>query len=207
MVFPKFCKNGNHEAHNLLKSPFTTLQKLHSLESHSLLKYAYKLTAKVLSPTSLERQNVTLVLQIFNEYVIQALLTLGAQKCLPNFAEVAEYIEVFHTWWTILNVKTPFKGIRFNNKHAYPLTNNINDENYKFLDVFCNWLNCWNNIPGNLGKLTKETFTALHHTTYAMFELTNYCIDELKMQYILPGKFQTDNLEARFGQYRQLTGE
>ena len=27
------------------------------------------------------------------------------------------------------------------------------------------------------------------------------------MQYILPGKFQTDNLEARFGQYRQLSGD
>ena len=206
MMFPKFCKNGNHDSQNISKAPFTTLQKLHSLESHSLLKYAYKLTAKALSPSSLERQNVTFVLQIFNEYLIQALLSLGAQECLPNFDEVAEYIDIFHTWWTIVNVKTPFKGHRFNNKRAYPLTNDLSDENYVFLNVFCDWLECWNSIPGNIGKLTKETYTALHHTTHAMIELTNYCIEELKMQYILPGKFQTDDLEARFGQYRQLSG-
>ena len=27
------------------------------------------------------------------------------------------------------------------------------------------------------------------------------------MVYMLPGKFQTDHLEARFGQYRQLSGD
>ena len=34
---------------------------------------------------------------------------------------------------------------------------------------------------------------------YALLELTKYCIEELKMQYILPGKVQTDHLETRLG--------
>ena len=55
------------------------------------------MTAKTLSPCNLERQNVYLVLQIFNEYTIQGLLTLG-KKSLPNFAEIAEFINIFFIW-------------------------------------------------------------------------------------------------------------
>ena len=62
MIFPKFCFNGNHELDNVQSAPFCTLQKLHALESQSLLKHCYKMTAKALSPSNLERQNVNLVL-------------------------------------------------------------------------------------------------------------------------------------------------
>ncbi len=47
----------------------------------------------------------------------------------------------------------------------------------------------------------------MHHTTYTFLKLTKYCIEELKMLYILPGKFQTDHLEEKFGQYCQLGGD
>ena len=91
MKFPKFSNNGDHASDKIVKALFTTIQKLYHLELQSLLKCSYKLTAKALFPSNLERQNVTLVLQIFNEYIIQALLTLGKQKYVPNFEEVAEY--------------------------------------------------------------------------------------------------------------------
>ena len=96
MIFPKFCFNGNHELDNVQSAAFCTLQKLHVLELQSLLKHCYKMTAKALSPIYLERQNVNLVLQIFNKYTIQGFLTLGNEKCLPNFAEVAEFINIFY---------------------------------------------------------------------------------------------------------------
>lgn len=98
MMFPKFCYNGNHELDNIQSAPFSSLHKLYALESQSLVKYCYKLTSKALSPTTFERQNVNLVLQIFNEYTIQGLLTLGKQECLPNYAEIAEYIQIFYIW-------------------------------------------------------------------------------------------------------------
>ena len=104
-----------------------------------------------------------------------------------------------------MNVKTPVKGWNLQNKYCNPLK--LNEENYAFLTIFCDWLESWDNIPGESGKLTKETFTAFYHTTFAILELTQYCSEELKMVYILPGKFQTDHLEARFGQYRQLSGD
>jgi hypothetical protein len=39
-----------------------------------------------------------------------------------------------------------------------------------------------------------------------LLEMTKYCITELNMTYLLPGKVQTDSLENRFGRYRQLSG-
>ena len=55
-------------------------------------------------------------------------------------------------------------------------------------------------------RLTKETFTALHHTTTALLEISECCLKEPNANYVLLGKFQTDCLEARFGQYKQLAG-
>ena len=94
--------------------------------------------------------------------------------------------------------KTPYNGCWLRKKCCNPLKGN--EENFRFLSVFCDWLESWNSISGRNGKLTKETFAALHYTTYAFLELTKYCIEELKIQYMLLGKFQTDPLKAKFGQ-------
>ena len=42
------------------------------------------------------------------------------QKRLPNFAQVAEYINIFYIWWTRMNVKTPYKGCLLRNKFSNP---------------------------------------------------------------------------------------
>ena len=42
------------------------------------------------------------------------------------------------------------------------------------------------------------------HTSEALLKISDYCLNELGAKYVLLGKFQTDSLEARFGQYRQL---
>ena len=75
----------------------------------------------------------------------------------------------------------------------------MNKENFRFLSVFCDWIEYWNCISGTNIKFTTKTFTTLHYTTY-IIKQNKYCIEELKILYILPGKFQTDHLEARFGQ-------
>ena len=99
-----------------------------------------------------------------------------------------------------MNVDNPIK---------HPLQGSlINKDNvkYTFLENFCNWLDFWENLPGEGGRLSKETFTAIKHTTRALLKVCKYCTDALEMNYILPGKFQTDHLEGRFSQYRQLSG-
>lgn len=206
MRFPQFSQEKSYDNMKIMYAPFTTLLRLYALEKDSLLKYSYRLSLKALNPSNIEKQNVNLVLQVINEYVVQALLTLGKQHSLPFFADVAGFLEVIHKWWKVMNVKSPFKGIRLNDKFSCPLSNKPDDERYQYLDSFLTWLGRWDSLIENTGKLTKETFRALRHTTHAMLEISNYCINELKMSYILAGKFQTDNLESRFGQYRQLSG-
>ncbi|GBM64846.1 hypothetical protein AVEN_229242-1 [Araneus ventricosus] len=88
-----------------------------------------------------------------------------------------------------------------------------------FLNKFYDWLVSWNNksalplekrkelgLPGKGGKLTKETQFALQFTTKSLIDIVNHIFKEHTPEYILLGKFQTDSLEARFGQYRQMSG-
>ena len=68
------------------------------------------------------------------------------------------------------------------------------------------WLKKWGTLSVAGGRLTKKTLSALSLTTHASLEIAEYCLTELEAKYVLLGKFQTDSLEARFGQYRQLAG-
>ena len=181
------------------------LKHLHRLECHQNLKFNYRLSVKSLHPSNLERQNVKLVLQVFNEYVSQALIQLGAKFNILHYQDTSNFIKIISTWWDVVNVKTPRKGRRLNNKFQQPMHAGSNEPKL-FLHSFSHWLSKWETENSSSGRLTKETFGALKHTTHALLEIADYCIDELGAEYVLLGKFQTDSLEARFGQYRQLTG-
>ena len=185
---------------------FLSLKKLHEVENNSILSYAYGLTFKCLSPSNLERQNVKLVLKVFNKFVVNGLLHLGSQHNLEHYKDTSHFISIICKWWDIMNVKTPYKGLHKSNVFMQPLIVDESDEKYKFLNKFLDWLERWDTINCSTGRFTKETFSALKQTTYGMIEICRYCTQELNMSYILPGKMQTDPLEERFGKYRQLAG-
>jgi len=48
--------------------------------------------------------------------------------------------------------------------------------------------------------------TALKHTVASAYDLCMYLFNKCNLHYVLLGKFQTDNLEFRFSQYRQMSG-
>ena len=105
-----------------------------------------------------------------------------------------------------MNVKSPYKGIRKNDNDSIPISS-IDDERLIFLKDFHIWLCKWEHLNGNrAGQLTKETMFALKHTVNTYTELVPYLLTELNLTYVLTGKFQTDNLEARFSKYRQFSG-
>ena len=47
---------------------------------------------------------------------------------------------------------------------------------------------------------------ALAHTSATFVNLVTYALTKLNVIYIMLGKIQTDNLEKRFGEHRQLCG-
>ena len=63
---------------------FASLRYLHDVECDSLVKFAYNLSFKALNPSTFERQNVKLALQVFNNFTAQALTFLGKKTMIPR---------------------------------------------------------------------------------------------------------------------------
>lgn len=185
---------------------FQALKKLHEIESGKLLKYSYGLTEKALSPTSFERQNVKLALQVINSVVAEGLELVGEEEQISHYKQTAEYIKIIFRWWSIMNVKTLYKGEHKRDEFQKPLTPNTDTPSYKFLHDFIKWLEMWEKMNCTTGGLTKQTHLAITHTSKTMLALAEYCFLKLKFNYFLPGKIQTDLLEDRFGSYRMLAG-
>uniref|UniRef100_A0A1B6CRV3 THAP-type domain-containing protein n=1 Tax=Clastoptera arizonana TaxID=38151 RepID=A0A1B6CRV3_9HEMI len=199
LCFPDF-NTGNQKV-----ADFSAIKTLYYLEHDKLLKFGYSLSLKSLFPSNLERQNVKLVLKVFNSFVKEALTNFGSS--IQGSAETADFLDIIITWWKIVNVKTPLKGKRLRDIYQEPIVSakTVEDPKLEFLQHFLNWLQVWK--TGSFSNtLSPQTHTAITHTTYCLLELTNYCFDELKLNYMLYGKFQTDLLEDRFGKYRQLAG-
>ncbi len=95
---------------------------MHSLEQAKLVKYGYGLTLKALYPSSFECQNLKLVLQIFNENIVEGLNVLGKKEDLPYYEGTAKFISIILNWWYVINVKTPLKGIRKNCELMKPIS-------------------------------------------------------------------------------------
>ncbi|XP_077484882.1 uncharacterized protein LOC144094883 [Amblyomma americanum] len=184
---------------------FAAVRQLYSSEKTSLVKAAYRLNAKAVNPTSMERQNVKLALDVINQFVSNALRTHGSAFKIPQAESTALFIDVILTWWQIVNVKTPCKGQRLRDSMQDPVRS-VDDTQLAFLSGVVDWLDAWARINITSGSLTKETHSALRLTCYSLVELSRYCLEELHFKYVLLGKFQTDALEDRFGRYRQLAG-
>lgn len=68
------------------------------------------------------------------------------------------------------------------------------------------WPDRWEECSLDNGKLSKETYLALTHSTHAFIELGLHCDNSLGKSYFLPDSVQSDPLEVRFRKYRQLSG-
>jgi len=206
VIFPNFENNELKEFANV-----ADLKHLHSSEEHKCVKLAPALSKKVLYPTSIERQNVLLCCKLFDEKNIAALRHTIEGHSVESCG-TANFLEIILKWWKIVNVKYNFKWLKFNDPYFKSVTS-IKDDSCMFLQQFCKWLIAWNNIVvqgeepnSRRGKLSNQTQEALLHTVTTLLEIIKYLTNDLKLSYILLGKFQTDNLEARFGQYRQMSG-
>ena len=77
------------------RASFGDLKSLYEIEKGITIKQAYRLSFKALHPHSIERQNMNLVLRIFNDTNIDALKSLGPNNtCLVNWSGTADFIEI-----------------------------------------------------------------------------------------------------------------
>lgn len=189
----------------IITASFKTLRDLHSKEEDQLIKAAPTLSVKALNPSNMERQNVKLALKVFNLSTIAALETCGPRYSLQHAAGTAEFLKVVETWWKIVNVKSPSKGRRLRDDLQTPIAEKLCPQ-VEFLETIMQWLDVWEGLKFDNGIFTRETHSALRLTTEALVKIVSYCLEDLRFDYVLLGKFQTDCLEERFGKYRQLSG-
>ena len=74
------------------------------------------------------------------------------------------------------------------------------------MEKFVAWIKAWQNLNLKHGHLTKDTSQAVIQATEVLINIIKFALEKLKVQYVLPGKFQSDCLEKRFSLYRQLSG-
>lgn len=209
--FPDF-KEPNHDVK--LYASLGYLKKLHKDEENNVVKLAPCLSKKVLYPTSIERQNVSLCCKLFDEKNIAALKQQGINMKSDVYHGTVIFMDIISRLWRILNVKHAFKGDRLHDTNSDAIFS-VNDENCMFLRHLLVWLKKWDSMntqredtkfKKRYGKLSNETQFALYHTVQTLLLVIEFLKKELKFHYVLLGKFQTDDLEARFGQYREMSG-
>ncbi|XP_049796730.1 uncharacterized protein LOC126213147 [Schistocerca nitens] len=193
--FPHFDSTSN----DLLMAKFSDIENLYKKELDQLLKLAPRLTHKSVYPSSLERRNVSLVCNIFNETTLT-----GLKAEYGEISGTVHFVEIILRWWNIINVKNCTKGIHKQNELCLPFTS-ASDDRLEFLDKFLAWLERWRALD-TTSCLTTDTHQALYQSTSVISEVVEYSFSGVGVQYLLMGKLQTDNLESRFSRYRQLSG-
>ncbi|KAG4076498.1 hypothetical protein HA402_014462 [Bradysia odoriphaga] len=104
-----------------------------------------------------------------------------------------------------INLLIPTKGYYENDIWSTPIKSE-NDFQVDFLKKFAKWLRHWRLLDNAGVGLTRDTFDAAIITTEKMIELIEHSFKNYSISFFLPGKFQTNDLEWRFGRYRNLCG-
>ena len=183
---------------------FQDVRQLYTTERTSLAKLAPYLTMKSCFPSSIERQNVKLVLKVVNELTISALTIQNELQYLEYRKNIPEFVDILLTIWKLFNVNTPFKGIRLKYNFSKPLS--LNDERFLFLTRVDIWLDGWQDLPEKIGKLSKQTYTSFRHARIALPQITNHLTQSCGFSYVLSSFLQTDSLEHHFGLYCMMSG-
>lgn len=157
------------------------------------------------NPKSIERTSTKFATAVFHESTISALRYYSNDDgcSTRNYNQTAAFIEYIYQYWKIINVRSPTTGRRLRDIFRDPVKSS-NDWKLSFLEKFLQFLVDWRSL--GIYGLTEETFFALTQSTASFIEFTKYMIDRLGFNYVLLGKVSSDNIEERFGHYRQLSG-
>lgn len=187
---------------------FQHIEELYNLEKGNPVKMAYKLSDKVLHPTSIEKTNVKLADSVFHDSTIDAMEFFATHGKKDEWRDTLTFLKIIRHWWNIVNVKTITAGKRKIDPRKIPI-NSSNCESLHVLRNFDTWLGHWENLP-NCHKskkgLTRETFLATKQSNRVLIKVSEYLLETEGFHYVLLGQLQSDIIEGRFGWIRQLSG-
>ena len=163
------------EAGTPLDVNISHLEKIHAMEYSSQAKMAYRLTDKVLHPTSIERVNVQLAIAATHETTIAALRFYGQQEQYSAFNQTAEFLHYVRTWFDIVNVKSPWKRVRRNNGMLQPISN-TNQESLAYIEKFGNMMLNWEKQTKKTTQISTDTIRGVAATCRGLAGLAKYLL-------------------------------
>ena len=102
-----------------------------------------------------------------------------------------------------MNVKSAYNGQQIRNKRKKCFGDENRNELTDYLIKFYTWSKkCQEDR--NLKGFSKPTVNAAIQTPGAVPKLLNYLLDNMRLEFILTGRIQSDFLESRFGWYRSV---
>ena len=190
-----------------MKAEFSHLLKLHQMEQGTVVKMAYRLTDRVLHPTSLERVNVQLAMSAMHETTLAALRFYGQKEEYSHFSQTAEFLDLLRRWFATVNVRSSYTHVRLRDPARKPVRSD-EKESLTFLSSFADMLRCWQQKKAGATKMSADTLQAAIYTCRGLVGLANYLLEKHGnlVHYVLLGKVQSDRIEGRFGYLRKLAG-
>ena len=198
------CPHPQSEHAESINPKMCDIKELFDLETGKPLKIAYKLKESVFNPTSIQRMSTQLASSIFCDSTIAA-LQFYSTKCNKNWNDTYLFVSLIHKFWKVINVRSTSEGKRKRDMSCQPVTSG-DDWKLKFLQEFSTFLMRWQSDFQPSHTLTRQTFLALRHTVEVLPKLASFLLNQCGFKYVLLGCILSDNLEERFGWYRQLCG-
>lgn len=150
--------------------------------------------------------------QLFSPAVTAALNYLKDQaghSCDADFASVGptvEFMEVFHKWFTCMDVSNLQQHIHRNDADARQFSE-IDDPRLDWLEgEFVSYIEQLKTKSRTENFLSKETHHALVFTTASNVECIRFLLSDKKFKFVLTRKFSSDPIEAMFGFLRRSSG-
>lgn len=193
--YPKF------DDHSIIQmATFADIRELYHSEKFKIIKAAPKLSLRTIYPSTFDRQRVPLALNIVHPTTCAA---LRANEC----DETAEFLEIIKTWFTIMNNRPKKNDVENSDCWRDPITS-TDCFQVVFLKKFVEWMKRWKDLAPLLhtGGLSIDTFKAAISCTEGMISLLDDAFKTCNIQEFFPGYVQTNDLEKRFGVYRQSSG-
>jgi hypothetical protein len=187
----------------VIRNPtFRVVKKLYEIESSMSLRMAHKLTPSCLQPTNVQRTSVKLCMAIFHDSTVYA-LKYYSENGHPEFTDTYIFIKYISELVKILNVRTSNVGHRRNDELKLPISSS-DDYRLTLLMQYAQFFADWKDsrLPG----LTHETFFAIQNVCFNVHNIAIHLLNDLSFGYVLTGRLQSDSIEARFAQYRQMSG-
>ena len=126
------------------------------------------------------------------------------ESYFPDRTDASGFLGLVHSWWIISNSKR-----RFNTRNKLGNAATKGDSKTSFFRAFADWLTMWQTekLPNcEKFQLSQQTNSTLIRTLRCHAALMDDLLHDDEHKFVLTARFQSDPLEKRYGQYRQMSG-